>query len=85
MHSSRNERARARAQLQSETPAYSDAELPKLQAQVAGMLRQSGQASPDAAASARFEWPAVARDYFGYVARKKAKAERPARGRSGKD
>jgi ElaB/YqjD/DUF883 family membrane-anchored ribosome-binding protein len=79
MHSSRNARDRARTQLQSEAPGYSDADLPKLQEQLAEMLQQSGQDSPDAAAAAH----AVATDYFGYVARKKAKAKRPARGRSG--
>jgi hypothetical protein len=82
MYRSRNERDRARARLQSEAPGCSDAELPKLQEQVAEMLRQSPQDPPDAAARTPFE-SGAAQDYLGYVARKKAKAQRPARGRSG--
>ena len=63
------QRERARAQLESEAPISGDVDVPKLQEQAREYMRQSER-------RVSFEWDAVARDYFGYVARKQAASRR---------
>jgi hypothetical protein len=69
---SRNERARARARLQLETPIYNDESLPKLQEQAADYVREAkcrNAEEPDQLVSTVID--AVARDYFRHALRKR--------------
>lgn len=69
---SRNERARARARLQLETPISDDESLPKLQEQAAGYVREAKRRNahePDQPVSTVID--AVARDYFRHVLRRR--------------
>ena len=69
---SRDERMRARARLQLETPVSNDESLLKLQEQAASYVREARRRSaqePDQQVSTVID--AVARDYFRHVLRKR--------------
>ena len=62
---SRNESARAQARLQLETPISNDANLPKLQGQVADYVREAKQSDPSEPSELiSTVLDEVARDYF---------------------
>jgi hypothetical protein len=73
MRSARNERARARIRLQLYAPISEDLDLPRLEEEAAKYIEQSAKLAPDHDQSVSFAWRATATDFFGYVARKKAK------------
>jgi hypothetical protein len=75
---SRNETARAHARLQLETPISDDANLLKLQEQVADYVRQAKRGDPtepNELISTVID--AVARDYFRHAIRKHRRAPPP--------
>ena len=71
--SSRNEFMRARERLESATPISNDANLPKLDEEVAEYVREAKRRkAPDELVSTVVD--GVARSYFRYILRKQARA-----------
>ena len=70
--SSRNESMRARERLESATPISNDANLPKLDEEVAEYVREAKRRKgPDELVSTMVD--GVARSYFRYILRKQAR------------
>jgi hypothetical protein len=75
MHSSRNQRARARARLLLEAPISNDADISKLEKQAADYLFEAGRrVSPAVGITDVLD--AIARDYFAHAVRKERRRAR---------